>query len=427
MIYMQRNKYLKRILILLLWLAVWQFFAWMMGNKILMAGPLDTVKAWMENVQNPAFVKIVLFSLFRIGSGFLLAFITGILLGCAGYRFRLVQEILSPFMTFLKAVPVASFVVLLLIWWGSGMLSAAISFLIVLPNVYVNVLQGLNCADPKMLEMAQVFDMPKKNRFFYIYRPALKPFMDNCLRISLSMSWKSGVAAEVIGTPDFSIGERLYLSKVYLDTAGVFAWTATVILLSWLFEKCGLFLWKKFCDWKPACGEPMRKYSDGKLMFSGVDKKIEEGKIYCLMAPSGAGKTTLLRKLSGLESGNTSMVFQEDRLAEGENAEQNVMMVCGSRRREEIRRHLALLLDEADIDKPCGIMSGGMKRRVSLVRAVLAQSNVLLLDEPFAGLDDANRRTAAEYLLAYRADRTVILATHDETDCQLLNGEIWRL
>lgn len=447
---MQRNSYVKKGAIVLLWLAVWQGLTWLTGNRLLMAGPYETAKAWIENIQDAAFVKIILFSLARIGGGFLTAFAAGVLLGTAAYRIRTVREILSPFMTFIKAVPVASFVVLLLIWWGSERLSAAVVFCIVLPNVYESVLHGLSCADPKMLELARVFDMPVKNRFFYIYRPALKPFMDNCLRISLGMSWKSGVAAEVIGTPDFSIGERLYMSKIYLDTAGVFAWTLTVILLSYLFEKCGLFIWKRFCEWKPVCREPVHRETawetelaqvdktfDGKKVLSGVTKKIEKGKIYCLMALSGAGKTTLLRVISGLEGADKgaavkqklkySVVFQEDRLAEDETAETNVMMVCGSRKQAEIRAHLESLLSEGEGKKKCAAMSGGMKRRVCLARAVLSKSDVLLLDEPFAGLDEETRKRAAEYLLQHREGRTVILATHDETDSRILGGEIWRL
>ena len=89
----------------------------------------------------------------------------------------------------------------------------------------------------QMLEMARVFRLPARSRFFYIYRPALKPFLYSGMKISLGMCWKSGVAAEVIGTPDHSIGEKLYMAKIFFSTDELFAWTAAVILLSFLFEK----------------------------------------------------------------------------------------------------------------------------------------------------------------------------------------------
>lgn len=451
----QKNKTIKRIVIFLFWVAVWQLFALCVGNRILLAGPWETAKAWLANVQSTDFFLTCLYSLGRIGLGFVLGFVAGSLFGILAYRFKILRDFLSPLMTFFKSVPVASFVVLLLIWWGSKGLSAAVVFIVVLPAVYISVVQGLSAVDGKMLEMARVFRMPLFNRFFYIYRPALKPFVDSCLGICLGMSWKSGVAAEVIGTPDFSIGERMYMSKIYLDTAGLFAWTGTVIVISFLFEKAGLFLWRRFCNWNPGFGRSvsqetkdtkqqaldwelngLSKTFEEKPVLEHISKTLESGKIYCLMAPSGAGKTTLLRILAGAESSDgkevaggrrLSMSFQEDRLAEHISAVENVMMVLGSERKEEICNHLLKLLPPESLDKPCCALSGGMKRRVSLVRAVMAKGDALLLDEPFAGLDEENKEKAIKYLLKNQRGRTVIVATHDEQDAVHLGGEVWKL
>lgn len=448
------GKTVKRIGIFLFWIVIWQILTWCVGNRILLAGPWDTVKAWVNSVQEKDFVRTCLYSVGRIGLGVLLGFAAGFTLGCLGYKFRWLQEILSPLMTFLKSVPVAAFAVLLLIWWGSKGLSVAVVFIVVLPLVYINVVQGLLAVDKKMLEMAKVFRLPIWNRFFYIYRPALRPYMDSCLGIALGMSWKSGVAAEVIGTPEFSIGEQMYMSKIYLDTAGLFAWTATLILLSFLFEKCGLYLWKCFCLWKPgfkgAIGknavqsqrekgtlqlENVSKNYGGNKVLENINKTLEQGKIYCLMAPSGAGKTTLLRILAGLEEAEEgklcyvgcSFDFQEDRLAEHLNAVDNVMMVLGSGRKAGICENLLQLLPEEGLKQTCKTLSGGMKRRVSLVRAVMAEGDVLLLDEPFSGLDEENKKRAAAYLLENQRGRTVVVATHDETDVELLGAVLWKL
>ncbi len=107
--------------------------------------------------------------------------------------------------------------------------------------------------------MGRVFCLPSASRFFYLYRPGLRPYLQGSLKTALGLAWKAGVAAEVIGTPDFSVGGRLYLSKLYLDTTGVFAWTATVLLLSFLFERVVLWGAEKFFAWQPACGKPRRK------------------------------------------------------------------------------------------------------------------------------------------------------------------------
>ena len=118
-------------------------------------------------------------------------------------------------------------------------------FLVVVPMVYVSTLSGLEHTDKKLLEMARVFSIPMWKRIHYIYVPALLPYLVNGCRTALGMSWKSGVAAEVIGIPEGSIGEQLYYSKLYLDTAGLFAWTFVIIVISALFERFFLYLLKK--------------------------------------------------------------------------------------------------------------------------------------------------------------------------------------
>jgi NitT/TauT family transport system permease protein len=408
----------------------------------------------------------------------------GLVLAAGSYRFPFLEEILEPIVGLLKAIPVASFVVLLLIWLGSSFLAVAISFLVVLPQIYISTLGGLKSAERSLLEMADVFHMPFWNRAFYIYRPALRPFLDSSLRISLGMSWKSGVAAEVIGTPGYSIGEKLYMSKIYLDTPGVFAWTAVIILVSLVIEKLILGIWNRFMRWEPVCRQsiyiqPARKppappsqsaygqsvqsqsgatsvpagcvWGKGKtvvtqsaddcpLAFYNVSKsygnlpifrdKTEtylKGDIYFLTSPSGSGKTTEFRLFAGLEapdsgevasSRNLSMVFQEDRLCEGFSALRNLEMVTGSR--SVAAAHLKRLLPEEELTKPSGQLSGGMKRRVAVARAMAARSDAVLLDEPLNGLDEANRHKTAQYIVQEQKGRTLLIATHNMEDIEEL-------
>ena len=206
------------------------------GNMaVTLAGLLKDGDFWLS----------LLHSAFRICSGFLSAFFLGILLGSLGWAFPLVKEFLKPPMLMIRCVPVASFVILALIWIGSENLSVFISFLVVVPMIYGATLAGLENMDKKLLEMSQVFSMPflKKVRFLFI--PAVHPYLVSSCRTALGMSWKSGVAAEVIGIPKASIGEQLYYTKLYLDTSGLFAWTFSIILISAVFELVFLTLLKK--------------------------------------------------------------------------------------------------------------------------------------------------------------------------------------
>ncbi len=233
---------MRRLLIILFWILVWQLAAWLIHNNIILVGPAEAGLALLRLVPTKEFWLSVAHSFAKISLGFVLAFACGLALGSAAYRFSFLRELLAPLFSLLKSIPVASFVILALIWTGSQNLAVLIAFLVVLPMIYVNTLAGLKSTDPKLLEMAQVFRIPALKRFRYIYLPALLPYLISGCRVALGMSWKSGVAAEVIGIPDTSIGERLYMSKIYLDTANLFAWTFVVIVVSALFERIFLAL-----------------------------------------------------------------------------------------------------------------------------------------------------------------------------------------
>lgn len=418
---------------MLFWLAVWSGLALAVDNRILLAAPWETAGELFSLLGRSSFYLSVARSLLRIALGFAAGFGAALIMAAGSCRFPLLEELLAPAMNLIKTVPVASFVVLLLIWWGSSFLAVAVCFLVVLPNIYISTLEGLKSTDAGLLQMAKVFRMPLWNSFFYIYRPALKPFLYSSMKISLGMCWKSGVAAEVIGTPDYSIGGALYMSKIYLDTAGVFAWTAVVILMSALFERLVLWLARRFFAWEPPCrraqpvGAPpgdIRLESVGKsfggcVVLKDLSAVYEAGGSYRLTAPSGSGKTTQLHMIAGLiepdrgeifAPGSVSMVFQEDRLCEAYDAVKNVELATGDRGRAE--RALLELLPEEALHKPCMQLSGGMKRRVALVRAMEAESEAVLLDEPYTGLDAAARERVEAYISRRLAGRSLIVATH---------------
>ncbi len=431
------GKNVRRIFIILFWLLLWHLLSVWVDNAILLVTPMQALEALLGLLFEENFWKTIVMSLCRIGTGFLLGTVLAWILAACSNRFVIVEEILAPVMTLCKAVPVAVFVVLLLIWWGSSFLAVAVCFLIVLPNIYISTLEGIKNTDRKLLEMAEVFELPTKTCFFYIYRPALKSFLHSSLKLSLGMCWKSGVAAEVIGTPEFSIGEQLYMSKIYLNTADVFAWAAVIILLSMAFEYVILAALEIFWNWEPKCRCTQSKEKtdscDREIRLTDVSKAFgdnrvlahcnvvyQSGQTYYLTSPSGSGKTTLLRILCGLEQQDSgriesgeicySMVFQEDRLCEDYSAIRNVEMVTGDR--EKAAKALLQLLEEEALNKPCSQLSGGMKRRVALVRAMESASDCVLLDEPFTGMDADTARKAEAYIQKRQQGRICIIAKH---------------
>lgn len=239
------NRLLRGLLIVLFWLGIWQAGSMIVDKPVLFASPLDTIKALLALIRTGEYWSAVLGSLARIAFGFLLALLFGLLFGIAAFRFPLIKALLSPLLTVAKTVPVAFFIVLVLVWFGSSQLAVIVALLIVFPQIYFSVLSGLEHADPGLLELSRIYRVPAGRVAWQVYRPALMPYLTGTCASALGMSWKAGIAAEVIGTPLHSIGEQMYLSKVYMATAELFAWTFTVILLSMCFEMLVLRLLRR--------------------------------------------------------------------------------------------------------------------------------------------------------------------------------------
>lgn len=215
---------------------------------LLLVTPLEVVRRLFTLVGESGFWKTLLFSFSRIVLGFLLAFALGCLLGVLSGKWPLLETLLWPYVITIKTVPVASFIIISLIFFSARQLSTFISFLMVFPVIYSNVLEGIRSTDKDLMEMAQVFRMGWWRRLGYIYLPHLKPFLFSACSVALGMSWKSGVAAEVIGVAAGSIGEKLYESKIYFMTEDLLAWTVVIVLVSVLFEKLFLQLMRAGFD-----------------------------------------------------------------------------------------------------------------------------------------------------------------------------------
>ncbi len=456
---------ISRITSILFWLALWQAASLMIGNSIILAGPLETGKALLSQLISADFWNVFFSSCLRISLGFLGAFLLAAVFGAAAYFFMPIRELLAPAVLLMKSVPVVSFVILALIWAGAGRLSIFISFVVVFPMIYESVYAGLSGADSRLLEMASVFRISFIKKIFAVYLPSLLPYLTANCRSAIGMGIKSGIAAEVIGIPDHSIGEQLYTAKIYLETDQLFAWTAVIIFMSWMMEHSFLFLLKQtellLCHsvseravpfkassafaigalaapqkTHPVTARHLFKSYQNQEILSDISLTIQPGEICALMAPSGTGKTTLFRLLLGLEQADqgeidipaAGTVFQENRLIETLSPIENVRLVLPSLPKAEIRAELFLvlssLLPKEALTRPVSTLSGGMKRRCALARALLSPSGCLILDEPFTGLDEDTKKQAIQFIKTWQKGRPLLFSTHDPEDVLLLQARL---
>lgn len=219
------------------WLFLWQLLAMLLDSDILLVSPVKVLVCLGGLAVTGSFWASVGFSLLRIAVGFICAAVFGLLLAALSYRFARISEFLSLPVAIIKSTPVASFIILVLVWIPSRNLSVFISFLMAFPVMYGNILRGLSETDEKLLEVDKVFRLPLARKIRYIFLPQLIPYLEAAFSLSLGLCWKAGIAAEVIGIPKGSIGERLYQAKIYLETPELFAWTVTIIVMSILCEK----------------------------------------------------------------------------------------------------------------------------------------------------------------------------------------------
>ena len=172
-----------------------------------------------------------------------------------------------------------------------------------------------------------------------------------------------------------------------------------------------------------------------KRVIDGFSHTFADGSFTVIMGQSGCGKTTLLGILmgmivpdSGTVAGNDthiSAVFQEDRLCENLSVLSNLRLVMkGKPERAVLERELEAVGLPDCADKPVRLLSGGMKRRTALLRALLAEYEILFLDEPFKGLDEETKMSVMEYCKEKTAGKTVIMVTHDRSECDFFGGEI---
>ncbi|OON94579.1 MAG: hypothetical protein ATN32_01465 [Candidatus Epulonipiscium fishelsonii] len=227
------------------WIIIWQISSSIINEPIFLPSPILVFSSLLELCTTQKFYQSIIFSFCNISFGCIMGILCGIFLAVIACKNAVVKYMLMPLMYTVKSIPVVSFIILILLWVSSSYLSIVISFLIVIPIIYTNVLIGIISTDKKLIEMAKLFNVNKLNVIKYIYALEVYPFFKSAVSVALGLSFKAGIAAELIGLPKNSIGENLYNAKIYLETANLFAWSIIIILLCIIFEKVFLFIIEK--------------------------------------------------------------------------------------------------------------------------------------------------------------------------------------
>ncbi|MCL2817443.1 MAG: ABC transporter permease subunit [Clostridiales bacterium] len=230
------HKLWRGLLIALFWLGVWQLVYLAVNKAVILPSPIATFKAFFLLLGEKVFWLSAGASLLRIMTGFCAALLCGSLLAVATHRISLLKGLFNPLLTLIKATPVASFIILALIWLPDDNIPVWTSFLMVLPIIWANLAKGLENIDANLLAMASLYKMPLSGRISRIFIPSLMPYFMAGAVTAIGLAWKAGIAAEVLCTPNLSIGGKLLDSKIYLEMPELFAWTMLIIILSMILE-----------------------------------------------------------------------------------------------------------------------------------------------------------------------------------------------
>ena len=226
------------------WLGVWQLSAFFVecsvdgrGNELLLPYPATVFFSLSLLCVTAEFWEIVAASLGRILLGMVIGVAAGALLAALTCTFRWCDRLLSPAIRVIRATPVASFILLVLLWTGRSSVPVVIAALMVLPVVWANLSRGIRATDGQLLEMARVYRFSRWKTLRLIYFPSLAPYFSAALTTAMGLAWKSGAAAEVLCLPRRGLGAEIFHAKLALEIPDLFAWTLVVVALSLLLEK----------------------------------------------------------------------------------------------------------------------------------------------------------------------------------------------
>lgn len=232
-----KNKWARAFIALAFWIGVWYAVYFAVSQDVFIPSPNQVIERVFSLSKTSEFWLTSCFSLLRIMIGWVFGVLLGTVLAFVTKKILLLDAVFSPLISIIKATPVASFILLAYVMLEKEVIPSFISLLMVLPIVWGNVAQGIDSVPKGFRELEKVYRLPFKKRLRKVELPAVRPFFEAACKTTLGLSWKAGIAAEVLCQPEISIGSELWASKVYIETVDLFAWTTVVVVLSILIEK----------------------------------------------------------------------------------------------------------------------------------------------------------------------------------------------
>ncbi len=233
---MKIKRFQRKLFPLLFWLGVWMIAYLATGQELLIASPVSVMKRFAF-VTEAAFWRCVGMSLYRAAMAYGLGVVCACILAVLCHLWQWADDLVRPALAVVRATPVASFIILALVWLSSSNVPILTGMLMVVPVVFSNVKEGMDSADPQLLEMAKLFQWSRWKSFRRVIIPSVRSTFLAACEACVGLCFKASIAAEVIGTPKNAIGTQLYSAKIYLETDTLMAWTLVVILLSMGIEK----------------------------------------------------------------------------------------------------------------------------------------------------------------------------------------------
>ena len=456
----KNKKIFSQILIFVFWIGFWQCAAMLIDKPLLLPSPIETLQALIRLAGKRDFYLNIGFTFMRCIISMALAFGLGMIFSWCAYKNKLIRGFLNFPVGFFKAVPVMAIIIYVILLAPADSVAVIVCFFMCFPVVYTNILEGFDSLDNQLLELAKIYEFTGMNRFRYIYIPGVMVQIKAAIKLIAGLSWKAVVAAEVLSIPKYSLGYQMMNAKYYLETDVLFAYIFVIVTFSLAVEKAiktvinrwdfRAYDYSKIVkglksnpgyESKVPCEVNIRHLSkdfDGKGVLDDVNIQFKKGEVTAIVGPSGQGKTTLVRIIAGLEKQKSGMVekgpmrtsylFQEDRLIPWLNVFDNIAFGIVSME-DDIEKKVVSIADMLEISdvlwKLPGELSGGMRHRVALGRTFICESSLLILDEPFRGLDeDLKGRIIKRLWKRVTCDKTVLLITHNRNDADRLSDRV---
>lgn len=226
----------RRVLIVILWIAAWEVMYLLIGRDIYFPSPISVVKTFFGLLTKKATWTIIGFSIYRTLFALVASAVLGVIFGIACGRSRTMYDVINPLIVVLKSTPVVSVIIIAIIWFNSTDVPIFSGFLMCFPIVFTGTVAGIRATDPKLIEMCSFYKVGRLEKLKSLYFPSSRPYINASVISAIGICWKAVAAAEVLSMPRLSIGAHLYFAKTSLDPALLFAWTAIIILLSFVFE-----------------------------------------------------------------------------------------------------------------------------------------------------------------------------------------------